>query len=296
MKSIFRLALPLCAAFLAGNTHATSFTMDTFAVWRNFNAAAVNDPTDLLTTVPLFYDDFTDGAPPPVAPNFTAGTPASYTLLGSMGAESGGLLTLDSSGAVDDGSGLLVQQAILNTNVDSGSGSGLKSGTTNFAVGGIFNLINPGNSVGSYGVRFTDAGAGNGNDIVSLSVHGQTDGTGVIQFSSFDSTTGIRTLLDQQALDINHEQIAVGLTYADPDGDPGVLPKAVYAAFFYLDNDVASSAFLMQNGTTLFHGETFTRAAFFTAATNPVPEPEAYAMMLAGLGLVGFAARRRAQA
>jgi hypothetical protein len=27
---------------------------------------------------------------------------------------------------------------------------------------------------------------------------------------------------------------------------------------------------------------------------NPVPEPETYALMLAGLGLVGFVARRRA--
>jgi len=27
---------------------------------------------------------------------------------------------------------------------------------------------------------------------------------------------------------------------------------------------------------------------------NPVPEPETYAMMLAGLGLLGFAMRRRA--
>jgi len=32
------------------------------------------------------------------------------------------------------------------------------------------------------------------------------------------------------------------------------------------------------------------------ASTPPVPEPEAYALMLAGLGLVGFAARRRTSA
>ena len=30
-------------------------------------------------------------------------------------------------------------------------------------------------------------------------------------------------------------------------------------------------------------------------ALSPVPEPETYAMMLAGLGMVGFAARRRKQ-
>jgi hypothetical protein len=31
----------------------------------------------------------------------------------------------------------------------------------------------------------------------------------------------------------------------------------------------------------------------FEVPTTPVPEPETYAMMLAGLGLVGFMARRR---
>lgn len=34
-------------------------------------------------------------------------------------------------------------------------------------------------------------------------------------------------------------------------------------------------------------------SAPFTPTTNAVPEPETYAMMMAGLGLAGFAARRR---
>jgi hypothetical protein len=33
----------------------------------------------------------------------------------------------------------------------------------------------------------------------------------------------------------------------------------------------------------------------FSATAQPVPEAETYAMMLAGLGLVGFMARRRKQ-
>jgi hypothetical protein len=41
-------------------------------------------------------------------------------------------------------------------------------------------------------------------------------------------------------------------------------------------------------GTT----DPFTTSAYF-AGTTPVPEPETYAMLLAGLGLVGFAARRK---
>ena len=38
------------------------------------------------------------------------------------------------------------------------------------------------------------------------------------------------------------------------------------------------------------------RVEFSTSTIAAVPEPETYAMLIAGLGLVGFAARRRKQA
>jgi hypothetical protein len=41
--------------------------------------------------------------------------------------------------------------------------------------------------------------------------------------------------------------------------------------------------------------QTATRPTFEPGPANPVPEPETYAMLLAGLGLMGFAARRRKQ-
>ncbi|MBY0269325.1 MAG: PEP-CTERM sorting domain-containing protein [Burkholderiales bacterium] len=41
--------------------------------------------------------------------------------------------------------------------------------------------------------------------------------------------------------------------------------------------------------------ENFTASTFLTVVTSPVPEPETYAMMLSGLGLLSFMARRKNQ-
>lgn len=46
-------------------------------------------------------------------------------------------------------------------------------------------------------------------------------------------------------------------------------------------------------GNTRFTNETYFIGKFVTTAIAAVPEPETYAMLLAGLGLVGFQARRR---
>jgi hypothetical protein len=44
------------------------------------------------------------------------------------------------------------------------------------------------------------------------------------------------------------------------------------------------------------NGETVAQTYTIDMVTAPIPEPETYALMLAGLGLVGFMARRRKQA
>lgn len=300
MHNYKRSLLSLTLFAIAGSAHAYTFYLDNFAVLKNYDASPGGTPAgvvDLIATKAIFADNFDDGAQPPAAPNFTVyggGGATSYAMLGSMGPETTGaqgILNLNSTGAVDNGSGTPVQQAILKTNVDPASTAGLKQDSTDFAVGGVFNLVNPGNANGAYGVRFTDAGEGNGNDIVSLSVRGRADGQALIQFSRFNSITGIGSMISQQVLDTDHDQIALGLTYLDPDGvDPA--PKAVYASYFYVDGGTPSATFIgMAGSANLFHGENFTRAAFFAADTAPVPEPAGYALMLAGLGLVGWKIR-----
>ena len=58
-----------------------------------------------------------------------------------------------------------------------------------------------------------------------------------------------------------------------------------------LPNDTWSLHVQGTSGATYVGGATFNAGA--VVPTSPVPEPETYAMLLAGLGLIGFAARRR---
>lgn len=61
---------------------------------------------------------------------------------------------------------------------------------------------------------------------------------------------------------------------------------------WYWSNNIPAEAFGMFNGGTYVTSAT---TGFFAMAVAPIPEPETYAMLLAGLGLVGFIARRRKQ-
>lgn len=297
MHSLQRTLLSLSLFAIAGSAHAYTFQLDTFALWKNFDTTAAATPAGLLALTPVFLDTFSDGSPPPSAPNFTNGSAAAYGLSGgsTVGPEANSILTMDISGATANAQGVLRQQAILLTNNSDAAADidkGLKQSNTNFAVGGIFNFVNPGNNNGSYGVRFVDTtGGSTGNDFVGLSVHGTTSGGAVVEMIQSNNVTGVNTVLETQSLDTTHGQIGLGLYYGDGDSNPAT-EKAVYAAYFYLDNGVAGNFNYLAASQTIFHGETWTRAAFYATDTAPVPEPTEYALMLAGLGLVGWKAHR----
>lgn len=294
------LIATLAAALAAGPAHAAyTFEIDRFAVIIDniLTTPRHETPAALLGTSPIFADEFDNGTPPQLEP-------ANYVMHGTMGPEANGLLSLDSSGAVQNAQGTYVQQAIWNQVLDNEFPP---------IMVGVFNFDNPGTAGGGYGVRFTDVGIGNSNDIVSLTVRGRTDGLAVVDFARYNLNTNVYTLIDRQVLELHHDQIGLVLANTDPD-DTGLDPDTandndpgVYAAFFYLDDGVLNSSkppfspegsfHVMDGSTTLYDGESFTRAAFFAADMGavpvPVPEPATYAMLLAGLGLTGWVVRRQ---
>ena len=70
-----------------------------------------------------------------------------------------------------------------------------------------------------------------------------------------------------------------------------VLLNGIAASFGLTDgNDYQLDVFQAERHTT---GSNFTMTTSLQLATAPVPEPETWGMLLAGLGLLGFVARRR---
>ena len=99
----------------------------------------------------------------------------------------------------------------------------------------------------------------------------------------------------------------MGVNLDDPDSLDGINFGIISAASGFNPNGGLASVPLIQDTVTfVLHGATGLTAAdvghvsfqYGTALTEPnittmIPEPETYAMLLAGLGLLGWHARRR---
>jgi hypothetical protein len=282
LKAVARKLAPVVLALAAGHAQAYVFSIDSFVITRN--------------GVPFFTDNFGNGVPPPNAPNFAGGGPASYQTVGTLGPENAGAngrLILDQTGAVivpnAVGSGSAFQQsATLNTNIDStNTTNGLKRNHS-FAVTGLFDLI-PAAPNDRYGIRVTDQNSAQRDDQLDLRIT-NVGGLQFIEFRDANPTTDafISSFLP---LDTTHDQIALILDHAVADTD------TVFARFQYFDGGVASSAVTTFAQTAnIFSGELFTQGRFGALqgiGPTAVPEPSTIALMLGGLGFVGAAVRRR---
>ena len=236
----------------------------------------------------IFHDPFEDNAPPPVAPNFTNGNPASYFVSGTLEEASGKVTLNDVGAAIVPGVGapgfFFFEEARLLTNIDPEDlDAGLKNDDT-FSVTGIFDLVVPAASREFYGVRFTDTTqTAEGNDRLNLAVRRGADGVDRVQFFRLDATANTFTSFAAALLEPGHDQISLTLARTSATSN------AITSSFFYIDGGAPGSTTTFINTADIFNGENWTRAAFVFAA--PVPEPSS--LLLLGAGLAGLAALSR---
>lgn len=248
----------------------------------------------------LFTDGFANGAPPPSAPDFIGGTaPATYGVVGSFppGSESGGKLILNTANGALTGNAVTEPRrlvaAVLQTSTDSTNFiQGFKSDDT-LAFTGIFDLTTPaGPLYAGYGLQVGDFQLGAVQQLAQLAVqYAPNAGTVRVSYLHQDFVADTITSLGNAAFAPPAGADQIQLTIERPTTTGGF-----FGSFAYLSGGVLGASTTFGNAATLFQGEEFVRGRFFASVglpVTPIPEPETYAMMLAGLGLLGFIARRR---
>ena len=271
--SLMMLTLQMAASPVS----AAVFTIDNFEITRaNGNL--------------VFQDTFSDGIPPPSAPNFTNGNAGSYSIVGIAGPEAGGKLNLNTAlGAPSDAVGRpgenRVIDARLSTNTDPNNMvNGFKVGN-DFIVSGLFDLSAlPTLPREGFGIRLSDVGlTPASNDILDLMVRLNATGNLVVDFRRLDVAADLVTTIDSATFELGHQQILLELSKLN------AATKTITASFAYVDSGVAGSSFMFANTADIFNGENATRASF--RAQSPIPIPPT--LYLSFIGLVGMAWVRR---
>lgn len=282
----FRRALQATGVGIAllgsASAHAVTGVIYDFIVTKNGN--------------PYFLDSFADNVAPPSAPTYANGTTANYLVGGTFGAEAGGQLTLDSAkGSIGNnasGDSTQTQRATLLSNNDPLQPTrGLKPGDT-FTVSALVD-IGLSSGSGSIAVRLSDR-APNANNTGPVSEFVSVEfipTTSTIRMRRQDFVARSVTDVASLAVPTGAEQVRLILSHPLA-GNPIVLGSAE----FFDDGD-SMGVFALGQFSSIFNYHGFTRAEFAAGVTlAPIPEPNTYAMLLVGVGLVAWQLRRTSRA
>lgn len=283
-------ALAACAALAAGPANANVLQAEQLNIYRDGSSADW-----LLGNSRLLGDGFDNGNPF-VGPNFSStGTAATYTLLGAASAsaatEQAGQLWLDPNlgtvAANAQGQTGTSVRLRLNTNItDTNAGLNV---ARSFAATLRLSLAAAPDPGQTFGLRLNDSGiAGSNNDVVELFWSGNASGGNVV-FRKQDFDNNAITVLGSAPVVVpdGAAMLVLSLSHNVVGG------LAISGSYNYADSSGAllGSFTGFANQASAFGGEDFTRVELrATGLSAPVPEPAAWALMAAGLGLL--AARR----
>lgn len=285
-----RIAKLVAAGALALASHsalALVAELDTFTIKKNGST--------------LFQDTFEDNVAPPAAP----GEFATYLFPTGTISESGGkayfnaatgVLAPNATGAAATIAS--VTRVTFSTNIVESETTGLKNDQT-FSASAVYSLLDNTVVGDNYGLRLTDRNAlgrvgvsPSGDDVLELRVTHLASGVRQLQFRRQNFLAGLIEPIASFTLTPNYfaayERIELQLS----KGDISSNAISASATFF----PAAGEAQILNFATTTeaFHGENWTRAELF-ASQAPIPEPQTYAMLLAGLALVGWQLQRRSR-
>jgi Ca2+-binding RTX toxin-like protein len=249
-------------------TASYNFKIDNFRIIKN-GSIILDDP-------------FSNGAPPPGAPEFSASGPApAYGTSGTFTESAGravmdGALSVNSQPANPSAPVNSVHGASLLTNIDpANTTQGLKS-NHDFTVEGRFDLDIPDDNQEGYGIRLQDRTADlSGDDVIQLSVRRGTDGIVRVQLNELDFVNGESVILGSILLDAGtNDQITLRLSHDAGPGTTGI----VTASFDLLTAGAVTSTVNFTQTARIFGTETpgfagddenWTRAAFVAFSPDP---------------------------